>query len=68
MKAEHTTTFEHMTAAMRTDRLAPLKPERTALAALQHNPVGILVRKRVHGTGPATRSAWKGSRLGPFLG
>ena len=33
------------------DGLTPLKPERTAHAALQRNSIGILVSERVHGTG-----------------
>ena len=48
------------------DRLAPLKPERTALAALQHNPVGILVRKRVHGTGHRNTLRLERQPLRPF--
>src|SRR5437588_4461651 len=32
------------------DRVAPLQPERTALTALQYDPIVIFVRKRSHGT------------------
>jgi hypothetical protein len=48
------------------DRLALLKPEGTTLAALQHNPVGILVRKRAHGAGHRNTLGLGRQPLRPF--
>jgi hypothetical protein len=46
--------------------LPPLKPERTAIAALQHNTVVVLVRKRAHGSGHCNSFRLCGWPLRPY--